>query len=177
MAIRSLAQLKSYFMTGLYPTQQQFHDVFDSFFHKNENIGIEKIEGLSNSLNNKYNTTDAAELATRLGDIEEDLNTTAEAIQALEAERKRTYTLDFQTDTVLLQDVNIAGSIVIDKIFTRNVATLRVSHDDVVQQVVALSGSISIEVSDNQVITWEITRQVQGELACVGVRYLAENND
>lgn len=37
----------SWFETGDFPTQQQFQATFSSFFHKDENIPAEKIEGLS----------------------------------------------------------------------------------------------------------------------------------
>ena len=36
MAIRSIAQLKAWFKRGSYPTEAQFADWIDSFFHKEE---------------------------------------------------------------------------------------------------------------------------------------------
>ncbi|GAA5084364.1 hypothetical protein GCM10023210_04110 [Chryseobacterium ginsengisoli] len=38
--------LKNYFKTGRYPTENQFSDFIDSYWHKEENIPKEKIEGL-----------------------------------------------------------------------------------------------------------------------------------
>ncbi len=36
MAIRVRAQLRKWFGRGMYPTAEQFSDLFDSFFHKTE---------------------------------------------------------------------------------------------------------------------------------------------
>jgi hypothetical protein len=48
MAKVSLNNLKNWFKTGLIPTQQQFWDMFDSFFHKDDVIPINKIAGIQN---------------------------------------------------------------------------------------------------------------------------------
>ena len=47
MAIRSIAQLKAWFKRGKYPTEAQFADWIDSFFHKEEDkVPISSVEGL-----------------------------------------------------------------------------------------------------------------------------------
>lgn len=43
MAQKSIADLKTYFLTGLRPTQQNFHDWLDSFLHKSEGVLITTI--------------------------------------------------------------------------------------------------------------------------------------
>lgn len=53
MAIRSLNILKAWFETGDKPTQAQFWDWLDSFFHKEETIPIASIDGLTAALNDK----------------------------------------------------------------------------------------------------------------------------
>jgi hypothetical protein len=40
MAIKTLEAIKAWFRTGMYPTESQFSDVFDSFRHKNDPIEI-----------------------------------------------------------------------------------------------------------------------------------------
>lgn len=45
--------IKSWFLTGLYPTQSQFHDWMDSYWHKDESIPSSNVDGLNESLNNK----------------------------------------------------------------------------------------------------------------------------
>ena len=50
MAIQKRGILKNYFKTGCYPTEQQFSHVLDSFVHKNDKIGIDGVEGLSEAL-------------------------------------------------------------------------------------------------------------------------------
>jgi len=38
MAIRPIKTLKNWFLTGMYPTQEQFHDWMDSYWHKSEQL-------------------------------------------------------------------------------------------------------------------------------------------
>jgi len=51
----SLNTIKNWFKTGLKPTQKQFWDTWDSFWHKDENIPVSNIEGIDNLLNQKAN--------------------------------------------------------------------------------------------------------------------------
>lgn len=50
MAIQPINTLKSWFLTALKPTQQQFHDWMDSYWHKSEIITTDKIDGLDDLL-------------------------------------------------------------------------------------------------------------------------------
>lgn len=49
----SLPTIISWFLTGKLPTQQQFTETWNSFWHKDEEIPQAKIQGLGTSLNNK----------------------------------------------------------------------------------------------------------------------------
>ena len=49
----ALATIKNWFLTGLKPTQSQFHAWMDSFWHKSDMIPTNKIEGLEGILNDK----------------------------------------------------------------------------------------------------------------------------
>ena len=54
MAIRVRAMLRKWFGRGMYPTAEQFSDVFDSFWHKTEDeISMDKVGGLTDRLNGK----------------------------------------------------------------------------------------------------------------------------
>jgi hypothetical protein len=54
MPIQERNKLKGWFETGDYPTQQQFWDLIDSFFHRlDDTIGIDNITGLRALLNGK----------------------------------------------------------------------------------------------------------------------------
>ena len=54
MSTQKRSVLKNWFRKGLTPTQAQFADAFDSFFHKNEDlIPLNNIEGLTAALENK----------------------------------------------------------------------------------------------------------------------------
>lgn len=50
MAKQSLNNIKNWFKTGLKPTQNQFWDTWDSFWHKDEAISIQSIQNLSETL-------------------------------------------------------------------------------------------------------------------------------
>lgn len=45
--------LKNWFLTGLKPTQAQFHAWMDSYWHKDEPIPQSKVQNLTNTLNAK----------------------------------------------------------------------------------------------------------------------------
>ncbi len=70
MAIFSKEIIKSWFLTGLKPTQQQFHNAFDSFWHKDEALDINNIDGLSGMLNRKYDKTSGDSLEQRVEALE-----------------------------------------------------------------------------------------------------------
>lgn len=53
MAKVSLNTIKNWFLTGLKPTQQQFWNTWDSFFHKDDEIPQASIENLQESFDAK----------------------------------------------------------------------------------------------------------------------------
>ena len=53
MTKQKRSTLKSYFRTGAYPTEQQFSHMLDSYVHKDDTIGMDSVEGLSEALNSK----------------------------------------------------------------------------------------------------------------------------
>ena len=62
MAKVNLNTIKNWFKTGLKPTQTQFWDTWDSFFHKDDQIPIAQIEGIQdvfNTINNHINSPTA----------------------------------------------------------------------------------------------------------------------
>lgn len=63
MAIRSIALLKAWFKRGKYPTEAQFADWIDSFFHKEEDkVPISAVDQLPEQLNGKYDASAGEEL-------------------------------------------------------------------------------------------------------------------
>lgn len=60
MAKVNLTIIKSWFQTGFKPTQTQFSDTYDSFWHKDEQIPIAKIEGINDIYNSINNITNSA---------------------------------------------------------------------------------------------------------------------
>lgn len=73
MAKRALSTLKNYFKKYAYPTEQQFHDAFDSFVHKDDKIGIGAMsQEVIDIFNNKAEVAALqAEVAARQNDVRE----------------------------------------------------------------------------------------------------------
>lgn len=82
----------------------------------------------------------------------------------------RAYTLDFGTGAELIQDVNMLGSVTINRLVVLNVERLYVTYGTVSHQLIDLTQPVSLNVADGQIITWEIERTIDDGLACVGVR-------
>ncbi|WP_264524800.1 hypothetical protein [Flavobacterium sp. N502536] len=57
MALQTLNIIKSWFKTGLKPTQTQFWDTWDSFRHKYEKVPVKEIEGIDELLSSKADKT------------------------------------------------------------------------------------------------------------------------
>lgn len=58
MAKQSINTIKNWFRTGSKPTQAQFWDWLDSFFHKDDNIPSAQVEGLQTLLDAKMDKKD-----------------------------------------------------------------------------------------------------------------------
>lgn len=70
---QTIAQLKAWFTRGKYPTQQQFHDAFDSFVHKDDKIGVGSMDQQTLDIINAKaeQTALTAEVAARQNDVRE----------------------------------------------------------------------------------------------------------
>ena len=114
MAIRSIAQLKAWFKRGKYPTEAQFADWIDSFFHKEEDkVPISSVEGLSEQLNSKYDAAQAQELqkqveiaVSRAEANQKDIDTLYTNVEELEAEDERLDGRITSGDEATLQSAN-----------------------------------------------------------------------
>lgn len=60
MAIQTRSSIKNWFKTTFKPTQQQFWDWLDSFWHKQDEIPIASIKDLETTLNTKVDKKDIA---------------------------------------------------------------------------------------------------------------------
>ncbi len=101
MAIRSIAQLKAWFKRGKYPTEAQFADWIDSFFHKEEDkVPISSVEGLPEQLNGKYDAAAGKQIEDNFRKLKTEyeaheqssrkqFNNIADNIEELEAEDER----------------------------------------------------------------------------------------
>ena len=115
--------IKNWFKTNLKPTQAQFWAWLDSYWHKDEQIPITKIEDISNILNNKADAqaltnhlTDANAHATELdnkvdkiaGKGLSDVNFSQEDKDKLDAlgDRQKKYIDGYWVDTTGNTDIN-----------------------------------------------------------------------
>lgn len=171
MAKQTIPQLRTWFSRFKKPTEGQFWDLFDSFFHKDENIPTSQVDGLAELLNGKYPQSSATFLENRVTNVEGSVTYLQRQVADLGTINKRSYTIDFNTNSELSQDSNLLGKITIDRILTKNVTELYVSYGSVVRQQVPTSGTVSLSIPDGVIITWEIVRSIEGELACVGIRF------
>ncbi len=101
----SRADLKNRFKKGMYPTEGDFANVFESYVHKDDDISMSKVvltdgDGntttLNNVIGNKADKTDLTEITNRLTTAENDIDTAEDniaghetRIQGLEAFKER----------------------------------------------------------------------------------------
>ena len=101
----SRADLKNRFKKGMYPTEGDFANVFESYLHKDDDISMSKVvltdgDGntttLNNVIGNKADKTDLTEITNRLTTAENDIDTAEDniaghetRIQGLEAFKER----------------------------------------------------------------------------------------
>ena len=184
----SLDTMKSWFKKGLYPTESQFASVFDSFWHKDDAIPMASVQNLLQTLNNKasafhrHELSDISDLSVFEQDISKQLSNKAskdhrhtfadvDGLDEALNKRPHAYTLDFGTAGEMVQDVAMLGAGTITRVITRNVSRLFVTNAANVRQEVSLTDTPSISVSDGDILTWEIERTTDDELACVGVLF------
>lgn len=188
----SLSQIKSWFKKGLYPTESQFSNTWDSFWHKDDKLSLNSIEGLTDILNKKANSAllDAKadkkhlhedyltneDIVVKQDVRDDNLQTKSKIITSainelnskLGVSIKRSYTLDFGTVTELVQDVNMTGNGVISRISVRNVLHLFVTTNENARQEVDFENP-NLVVPEGEILIWEIVREKEDELACVGI--------
>ena len=68
----SLSQIKSWFKKGMYPTESQFANTFDSFWHKDDTLPLSAIQNLMQILNGKADAE--AEQYVQIVTDESDIN-------------------------------------------------------------------------------------------------------
>ncbi|WP_320053985.1 hypothetical protein [uncultured Acetobacteroides sp.] len=69
MALRSIQQLKSWFKKGMYPTESQFGDWLDSFFHREDKIPVGSVDGLAEAINGKAEKSDVETLSQSVATV------------------------------------------------------------------------------------------------------------
>lgn len=83
MGIKTTGRLKEYFRKGAYPGEHEFGDLIDSFRHKNGEIAVSDVTGLSEALNNKCEATMAEELERQVQEINGQLNIVDNLVESI----------------------------------------------------------------------------------------------
>lgn len=130
--IRPIDTLKSWFTTGKYPTQEQFWDWMDSFFHKSEGIAIDSITGLTDYINERND------------DLLEAVNQVA---GHLVLERKIPLTLYNGTPFTMF----IGEDLTLYNIVTDNVSSLTINGE-----AVAIDSDIAFEIAAKTKLLFQI---------------------
>ncbi len=94
MAKVNLSTIKEWFKTGLKPTQKQFRDSWDSFWHKDEKIPVESIENIDAYIEGK---TDGTKINEHIADPLAHYNLFDQKVDKVVG--KRLSTEDFTTDS------------------------------------------------------------------------------
>lgn len=69
MAKTARNTIKTWFETGDFPTQEQFWNWLDSFWHKDDKLPTSQIDGLDALINGKATTSDITNLQTQINNI------------------------------------------------------------------------------------------------------------
>lgn len=162
MAIRSIAQLKAWFKRGKYPTEAQFADWIDSFFHKEEDkVPISSVEGLPEQLNGKYDAAVGEQLEGNFRKLKADyeaheqssreqFNNIADNIEELEAEDERLQgeidALNVEVDNIHKKDAAQDKEIEdLHKTDTALQTSLTNAHDDIGKIREMLKGGATLD--------------------------------
>ncbi len=192
MATTSREQLKAWFRKGLKPLESQFAAWLDSYWHKSDSIPMSSIDGLNDALNDRTVIADDTLDTTSANPICNKAVATALQTLTLYSRRRKPKVCDDErrsrgrpmppsgiiatsalrrgTGGELIQEANMLGAATITRILTRNVARLFLTNDQGVRQEISLTGTLSIAVPADDILTWEIARTNDDELACVGIK-------
>ena len=171
MAIRSIAQLKAWFKRGKYPTEAQFADWIDSFFHKEEDkVPISSVEGLPEQLNGKYDAAAGEQLEGNFRKLKADyeaheqssreqFNNIADNIEELEAEDERLQgkidALNAEVDNIHKKDAAQDKEIEdLHKTDTALQTSLTNAHNDIGKIREMLGGGATLDEAKAALVAW-----------------------
>ena len=80
----------------------------------------------------------------------------------------RSYTIDFGTASIVAQEINMFTSATLDLIVASNIASILLTYSGGLQQAIT-SGVNTIAIIAGDILTWEITRTNENELAALGI--------
>ncbi len=116
MAKQSLNTIKNWFKTRLKPTQAQFWDTWDSFWHKDDSIPTESVTGLDTILNSKASTESVTNLQNSVSqsitDIGNEIILLADSVAGAEDQILANQAMDDLTYSFELNEPLTKGQIV-----------------------------------------------------------------
>ena len=107
MGIKGRQTLKRWFRRGAYPSESQFADWIDSFIHRSEDrIGLDDVEGLTQSLNSKFDRSSGVAYGQRIATLEENRMTDSMQLDSL---GKRVAFIEGETGSVAEFSGRVSG--------------------------------------------------------------------
>ena len=144
MDIQTKDTLKSYFLTGKYPTEEQFAALIDSFVHKTDSISLQLVEGLTAALNGKANKSVETALADILKKIDDgELGGMTPDEQAALQKLQEMFSVDEAKSWLRVQGESKKYFVALTELSTPNAPSVAVTTYRVV------TGNVSVVVTNN----------------------------
>jgi hypothetical protein len=105
---------------------------------------------------------DGSNLSDKLEDVEQDIEDVKIPADQLAFALTKVLTVDFLQNQDTVQWTNMYGNVTIVAAAGINVATLKISHGSVLEQLVTL-GTTDIDILDGEVVTLKITRTTDSQ--------------
>ena len=112
---------------------------------------------------------DGSDLSDKLEEMEQDIEDGTIPADQVAFALTKVLTVDFLQNQDTVQWTNMYGNVTIVAAAGINVATLKISHGSVLEQVVAL-GTTDIDILDGEVVTLKITRTTDLQDAVVTLK-------
>ena len=125
--ITSKETLKGWFKRGLKPLEAQFNEWFDAYWHKDEKIELNVIEGLSEALNSKVSD---AEIEALHNEIDAEIETLRNDLLNIDTSPERRHAFEFPYDYC---GTAIKNSSEDDEIWT--ITRIEITHGSVVRNI------------------------------------------
>jgi hypothetical protein len=139
--IRDKDTLKSWFVTGAYPTQQQFWDWMDSYIHQSDGIRFDDISGMADYFNQRNQ-----ELLTEVNNI------VTQAADNIKLARPLTITMEKSS-----QDVFFGEAVTINYVEAQGITSLTMVIDEEETEI-PVNEPVAIDIPYRSVVWFNVTK-------------------